>query len=479
MKKIVLVVTLVSMLFQIQVAQAQALPFLSTVFNGTINRAIGAGILSNLARRGITVAANDAMFAETMSFVGKAANDASYVSTAAGLAATVLGAPVWLSAAISVGALAAAGGVAWGLYQLTQTGTGLSTQLTLTPTNPVTTPVPVAAPAGSWTVYMSPGCNAAITTACGADPALPVTLQYYTQGYPNSGSVIGCINGLDCATQRLAAEINFESTAVTNVQGSMVTQTPGCLGDGCVYSLTLTWTPLPSNPTVTGENVLVFPLINPAYVAPIKTTTGMLSSLPITADMLAAPLPQGLTASLADSLWRNAAAQPGYDGYPYSATSPVTQADVATAPVSPTWSDAVEGLPRPLGSTSVPLSVNPIPNTPYTPGTTGTTNPASGTTGTTPTQDPCVLEPNASACAPLGTAPAVPPIPTSSASVGLSPVSVGPSDGTCPAALHMSVFGSDLAFDYSPLCSFVVSLRPLILALCALAAALIVVMGIR
>jgi hypothetical protein len=43
----------------------------------------------------------------------------------------------------------------------------------------------------------------------------------------------------------------------------------------------------------------------------------------------------------------------------------------------------------------------------------------------------------------------------------------------------MSVFGSDLAFDYLPLCSFVASLRPLVLALCALAAALIVVMGIR
>jgi len=476
MKKIVLVIGLVSMLFQIQVAQAQALPFLSTVFNGTINRAIGAGILSNLARRGITVAANDAVFAETMSFVGKAANDASYVSTAAGVAATVLGAPVWLSAAISVGALAAAGGVAWGLYQLTQTGTGLSTQLTLTPTNPVSTPLPVAAPAGSWTAYTSPGCNPAITTVCGAHPALPSTLQYYDSGYPNSGSVIGCISIIDCATQRLAAEISFESTVMSNVQGSVSVQPPGCLGDGCAYSLMLTWTPLPSDPTVTGENVPVFPSINPAYVTPIKTTTGTLSSLPITADMLAAPLPQSLTASLADSLWRNAAAQPGYDGYPYSPTSPITQADVATAPVSPTWNDAVEGLPRPLGSTSVPLSVNPIPNTPYTP---GTTNPASGSTGTSPTQDPCLLEPNASACAPLGTAPAAPPIPTSSASVGLSPVPVGPSDGVCPAAQHMSVFGSDLAFDYLPLCSFVASLRPLVLALCALAAALIVVMGIR
>jgi hypothetical protein len=318
MKKIVLVIGLVSMLFQIQVAQAQALPFLSTVFNGTINRAIGAGILSNLARRGITVAANDAVFAETMSFVGKAANDASYVSTAAGVAATVLGAPVWLSAAISVGALAAAGGVAWGLYQLTQTGTGLSTQLTLTPTNPVSTPLPVAAPAGSWTAYTSPGCNPAITTVCGAHPALPSTLQYYDSGYPNSGSVIGCISIIDCATQRLAAEISFESTVMSNVQGSVSVQPPGCLGDGCAYSLMLTWTPLPSDPTVTGENVPVFPSINPAYVTPIKTTTGTLSSLPITADMLAAPLPQSLTASLADSLWRNAAAQPGYDGYPYS-----------------------------------------------------------------------------------------------------------------------------------------------------------------
>ncbi|WP_217361886.1 virulence factor TspB C-terminal domain-related protein [Paraburkholderia agricolaris] len=414
-----------------------------------------------------------------MSFVGKAANDASYASMAAGTVATIFGAPVWLSALVSVGALAAAGAVAWGIYNLTQTGSSSNPSLTLTPQNPSTTPPPQPAPQGSWTSYTNPFCNPAVTTTCGNNP-LPATIPYYMNGYPNSGAVFGCASGLDCAQQTAAAELNFNQPGIKGtISVSIAQQCSTCTAEPLAYTVQLTWPAQPNNPTVTGASYPVWPSTNPAYVAPPTTQTGSLQSLSPTANMLTQPFPQTMTAALADQLWKNAASQPGYDGYPYDATNPVSQSDVATAPVSPTWNDVVEAMPRPTGSTSVPISTNPIPNSPYTPGQTTPVNPSSGTTGTTPTtQDPCQLEPNASACAPLGTAPAAPPIPTSSANVSMSPWAVGAPDGVCPAPQVVTVLGSPLSLSWDPVCQFVQKVRPLILAICALAAALIVAMGV-
>lgn len=471
-KKIVLVFALVAMLSQ-QAAQAQALPIWTMpVFNGVVNRAIGAGIMANLARRGITVAANDAVFAETMAFVGKAANDASYVSAAAGTVASIFGAPVWMSALIGVGALAAAGAVAWGVYQLTQSGTSSMPSLSLQ--NPSAPPPPAPMPSGQWTTYASPACNPAVNTTCGAHPALPSNVQYYAPGYPNSGTVFGCATMLDCANQTAAAYTNFEGGSVQGFSVSVIPVVQGCTT--CGYNVQETWTPDPNNPTVSGRVTSVYGTPNPNYVSPGQT--GSLQNLQPTAAMLQQPFPQTLTASLADQLWRNAATKPGYDGYPYDATNPVSQADVATAPVSPTWNDVVEAMPRPAGSSSVPISTNPIPSTPYNPGTTSPPDAGSGTTGTTPTANPCDLNPNASACAPLGTAPAAPPIPTSSTNVSMTPWSVGPSDGACPAPQSVTVLGNQYSFSYDPLCTLVQKLRPLVLALCALAAAFIVAMGV-
>ncbi|MBR8085295.1 hypothetical protein KDX23_21365 [Burkholderia vietnamiensis] len=472
-KKIVLTVALVAMLSQ-QAAQAQALPVWSMpIFNGIVNRAIGAGIMANLARRGITVAANDAVFASTMSFVGKAANDASYVSAGASAVATVFGAPVWLSALIGVGALAAAGAVAWGVYQLTQTGISSAPSLSLQ--NPSAPPPPAPMPAGQWTTYTSPACNPAVTTTCGNNPALPSNVQWYTQGYPNSGTVYGCSTQLDCANQTAAGLTAFEGGSVQGFSVSVTPSVQGCTT--CGYTVTETWTPDPSNPTVSGRVTPVSPMANPNYQSPGQT--GTLMNLQPTAAMLQEPFPQSLTASMADQLWRNASMQPGYNGYPYDATNPVSRADVATAPVAPTWNDVVEGMPRPSGSTSVPIGTNPIPNTPYVPGTTSPPSPGSGTTGTTPmTQNPCELNPNASACAPLGSAPPAPPIPSSSANVSMTPWSVGAADGVCPAPQVVSVLGSSLSLSWDPMCSFVQKVRTLVLAICALAAALIVAMGV-
>jgi hypothetical protein len=60
----------------------------------------------------------------------------------------------------------------------------------------------------------------------------------------------------------------------------------------------------------------------------------------------------------------------------------------------------------------------------------------------------------------------------------MSPWNVGASDGTCPAPKQISVLGSQYSLAFDPLCTAVQMLRPLVLALCALAAAFIVAMGV-
>jgi hypothetical protein len=43
----------------------------------------------------------------------------------------------------------------------------------------------------------------------------------------------------------------------------------------------------------------------------------------------------------------------------------------------------------------------------------------------------------------------------------------------------MNVFGQTLTFDYTPLCTFAADVRAMVLAVCGLAAAFIVAMGIK
>jgi hypothetical protein len=60
----------------------------------------------------------------------------------------------------------------------------------------------------------------------------------------------------------------------------------------------------------------------------------------------------------------------------------------------------------------------------------------------------------------------------------MSPWNVGAADGSCPVPVTFEVFGSQYSISFDPLCSLARSIRPLILALCALAAAFIVGTGV-
>lgn len=502
-KKVVLLFALVAMLAQ-QAANAQALPVLEASFGGVMNEAIGGAVAANLARRGITVAANDAVFQSTMNFIGMAVNDANYASAAVTTVAAIGGAPVWLTTALGLGALAAVGGVAWGIYELTQNnGTGtlpggqpVPASLSLTPTSTGTGTGGAASPAptGSYQLYSNNTCNPFTTSDCpsGLPTTVPTNLPY--EASVDAYTFVACVSGADCAQQLGAilmqkicgngamvtnCTLSYQSQGMMGVIGGQPTETFITRLDYDNYTI---------DPS-TGQQVIgthgfattggngVIP--NYGYVAPAVPVTGNLSSLPITSSMLSQPLPASLTAQMANMLWQNAAAKPGYAGEPYSPTNPITEADVDAASVHPTFGDLVEGLPAPSGSATVPIApagITPVTN----PGTGTGIGAGSGTGATAPASsvDPCAIDPNASACAPLGSAPAAPPIPTSSTNVSMSPWSVGPSDGACPAPKTFQVFGASYSLAFDPLCSLVRSIRPVVLALCALAAAFIVAMGV-
>ncbi len=82
-------------------------------------------------------------------------------------------------------------------------------------------------------------------------------------------------------------------------------------------------------------------------------------------------------------------------------------------------------------------------------------------------------------CAQFGSA-ASGAVGVSGVSISLSPVSVGgPSNPVCPLPVTFSMFGVSYALSYDPLCRLAQGVAPVVIGLCALAAGLIVVAGIR
>ncbi|WP_155624226.1 virulence factor TspB C-terminal domain-related protein [Burkholderia vietnamiensis] len=493
-KRFVIAFALVSMLCHQQAANAQALAVLEPVFNGVINRAVGGAILANLERRGLVTAANDAVFQSTMKWVGQAANDASYVGAAAGTVASIAGAPVWLATAVGVGALAAAGAVAWGVYELTQSGTASAPQLTLTPTT-ATVPGGASSPSGA----SSPG--GASSPSGGSGPvqevpaggglysgpskvtpgygALPSDYRFYVATVVGGMAVVGaCTAQRDCVVQAAyfdAQQCKYPLTFTSVGSGcSIVVDASPASGfagsDGVTlytYNAHLSYTD--SNGSARSLDGQYSVYENPGYVPSTQPqpVTGTLTQLPITNDMLTAPAPNELTSQLAEKLWEKASAMPGYNGYPYSSVNPVSSADIASLGQSPTWGDLVEGTPKASVSDST-VSIAPD------------FYPSTGTgTGTTPSNSSgCVAGSQLAGCVPLGDVPASAPIPASEASIPFAPWSIGSVDGTCPAPQTVRIFDADYSFSFDPFCTVVQKLRPLVLALCALTAAFIVAMGV-
>jgi len=116
---------------------------------------------------------------------------------------------------------------------------------------------------------------------------------------------------------------------------------------------------------------------------------------------------------------------------------------------------------------------------PYSPGTgTGTgTGSASGVPAATTINVPdiCVKNPNASACADLGTAPATPALPTGTVNVGATSFSSIAFAGgaVCPAPKVYTMSGRIFTYSYQPFCDFLGYFKPVALAVAMFIAGLI------
>jgi hypothetical protein len=207
---------------------------------------------------------------------------------------------------------------------------------------------------------------------------------------------------------------------------------------------------------------------------PVETQTlsveQAIAQIPSSDDNL--PLSPDLMAALADSLWEDAASQPGYQGLPYPSSDPVTSADLAPAQQSnpqswPSVGDFVAPQTSPSGSGN-PGTSNPSSN-PYSP-------PASTSPVSQPTNPGTGSEVNLGPDPGIGS-PSLEEIPT--ASQILAPILsllpdlrayVVPSHTSqCP---QPSITLFDQSFTFSRQCELAEQLRPEITGVCFLAFAL-------
>ncbi|VVD71683.1 hypothetical protein PEP31012_00638 [Pandoraea eparura] len=393
-KNVVLFVSL-SCVLVAQVAQAQAL--LAPVENLVINRA-QAAIISRVAiARGF--AANDPRIAATLTSMSQASTALSVVSTGAAVGLGFLGAPVWLTIAAGVGILAAGSAIYAGNVTLSRSFDGK----TVTAQQPVPqgvgsgyVNVPAADPGGgymvdpwSWAasvgipVYHTVSCMPS-DSQCVAFPAAPAV------GQKNFDFVAG---SLELIPNTISQVQQYEQYYETFVANSGLSNSPGAdqiqsvsvywvpNADGTSQTLTKTVSRLRFTCDATSctwqPKTTVTPLTNYAIgpgVLPISGTDLATIYQSLSPSSLSQPLTTGTLAQLVNQTWQQAAAQPGYQGLPYSVTQPVTATDVAPwAQENPSAMPNVSDLFRPASDPGVStVTISPT----VQPGGAGSTDPS-------------------------------------------------------------------------------------------------------
>jgi hypothetical protein len=422
----------VCMLSMQQHVYAQAV--LAPVENFVVNRAV-AGVIANriAVARGIAAndatwlasAANDSVYKATMAGVSKTMTAANVASTVAGVGLAVVGAPVWLTIAASLGVLAVGAAIVAGSTKIEMISTSSGNQLRVTQAAPTVSPLAYSTPViempsmklGSQ-LYRDPSCFSSQST-CMFFPLLPSTTNFPYKWKPYASDtgaagwskvwVVaytwedfkkfyladitgGDIVNLDYSAQGFNCYVNWNSS----------------MGGSCIFNKRTAWKVAPfweannlgevrlmgswnSNYWVTPDNVndtsypsdygnvnpvelpnlVIDPTVKPIVKQNLNDAYPLLSA----AAKSEAVNPQ-VVAQIADAAWRNAAAQPGYQGQPYTVSNPVTEQDVTTwTQAHPNDVTKVDDLLRPATNATtypdgVPMAVSltytPPANTPAT-----------------------------------------------------------------------------------------------------------------
>jgi len=147
--------------------------------------------------------------------------------------------------------------------------------------------------------------------------------------------------------------------------------------------------------------------------------------------------------------------------------------------------DVINGSP--IGSTINTVTYNitttTIINNNYNPATDGPNLPGVNPANPAPEdmqeepKDPCMENPNRLACIEGGEPPDVPDLEREEVPIQINPVSMG--SGFCPANKTASFMGKSLTISWAPICDGAIMMRPVVIAIAWLSAALIVVGAFR
>ncbi|MDN2672863.1 hypothetical protein OX459_15780 [Janthinobacterium sp. SUN026] len=420
-----------------QHAYAQAV--LAPVENYVVNRAVG-GIIANriAAARGVAAndaawlatAVNDPVYKATMMGVSRTMTTANVASTVLGVGLAVAGAPVWLTIAASLGVLAVGAALVAGNTKIEVITNGAINQLRVTQPSIAITPQPYStglADIGSMKlgsqVYRDASCFTS-ETICMYFPLLPsnVKFPYRWRPRPFDGGQWGKLwtVAYDFASFKRFYLADMMSDEVFDNSSEMLRGK--CYEDvktigTCTLSRMSSWdveprwefngvgvgrlvgsrrisfwaTPdnpvdstYPSSqgggPAVEITGIVVDEAEKPFVASNLSDVVSVL-----TPEALSQPVSSQTLAKLTDAAWRRAAAQPDYQGHPYSAAYPVTAYDATTwTQAHPADAPKLDDLLRPASNPTtypdgVPISTTVVyvPSTPGTsPGTTpGTTVP--------------------------------------------------------------------------------------------------------
>lgn len=353
-------------LWQQTVAYAQALP-VAPVANFVVNRAVGGIITRVAAARGF--AANDPRILTTMNAAGAQLSVVNTAATVAGVGFAIAGAPVWLGIAASFGVLAVGAAIVAGNTTISMDAGKITVAQPL-PAGPAYAPVATTSTDG-WSLAAAEGVPIYRTstclsndTWCSSFPTKPTTTANFTY---SAGTVVlmaatlSQIDRLITLTQpvnypQFGETIAYNHYWVPNADGTDHTLFRRASGMEYVYD------------SGTGSYMLkpfdrsyAATYVSPGTgVKPLSSTSLNTIYPSIGASAAAEPVPDATLAKLVDQAWKNAAAQPGYEGLPYSMTNPVTASEVqpwisANPQAAPKISDLLKPASNP-NTQVVPIS---------------------------------------------------------------------------------------------------------------------------
>jgi hypothetical protein len=423
-------VLFLSLLCMLGLQQAHAQALLAPVENFVINRAEAAIVTRVAIARGF--AANDPRIAATMTAMGDSSAALNVASTAAATGLAFLGAPVWLTVAAGLGVLVAGSALALHLASDSSGSGGQVATGTVTISRSqdgksvlVSQPEPVslvdsypgsgvpgpAQPAPSYmqdpvshgmafqgaVQYHTSQCMAG--NPCSAYPAMPSGQLNYVRDY---GVTVLAVRTLSDVQAYDAYEQQYNSSS------GVVGQSGYDQGFYDAINTTVYW-----KPNADGTSVALYEDRltkqrdangNPQLVTSSQPATWWTAGpgvKPLSGNDLSQIYPNlsdaakkaqvdpGTLAQMVNMTWQRASMQPGYQGLPYTISTPVTSADVQPwIQANPSAAPTLDDLFRPAtdaGSSTVPISPTASPST--STGSNPGTNPG-GNTGTSPSTDP-------------------------------------------------------------------------------------------